>query len=265
MLVKIIHSRVDSALEHGRRVSNVTPEHAVMEAKKFLEEKKAGRSPQSDFGHESIGSPADMAKSYMRAQPSWASPSTGNFELRTVRKERNYPACGTWNMQDEIRRLRAKASEDMASPLSSSKVDLSLLSPLPRSSHDNGVTIAIPGDNGNVLGADSNKDIPASDIREGAVIEASLDPEQKQDSKASQNEFERAVSDHSLIPDHPGTNVSSRNDTVNVESLSQNSLDELSQGQSQEQSETEGKKKSNGTKQQDKKPVRRQPKRQKKG
>ncbi|KAG9157080.1 hypothetical protein Leryth_009114, partial [Lithospermum erythrorhizon] len=164
-LVKLINSRVlehstvdggkmvDSALTPGSRVLIVTPDHAVMEARKFLEEKKAGRSPQSDFGHgnsslystmiqhieSEAGSPADMAKSYMRARPPWASPSTEHFELRTPStmltrltseeelhpvshlKERNYLSSGAWSMQDEIRKVRSKATEDMIRPLSSSK------------------------------------------------------------------------------------------------------------------------------------------------
>ncbi|KAK7293501.1 hypothetical protein RJT34_16368 [Clitoria ternatea] len=62
---------------------------AIMEARKWLQEKKSGLDSNSDIGYASPslnlvtllrlpkdnGSPVDVAKSYMRALPPWASPS----------------------------------------------------------------------------------------------------------------------------------------------------------------------------------------------
>ncbi|KAJ9702175.1 hypothetical protein PVL29_004085 [Vitis rotundifolia] len=136
---------------------------AVMEAKKWLEEKKLESSSKSGVHHETstlnsvmlphvnegeAGSPVDMAKSYMRTRPPWASPSMSN-ELKTpsptgmhlFKEETPYSlgrnslsssklkrdafASGSWNIQEEIRRVRAKATEDMLGSSPSMKIDLS--------------------------------------------------------------------------------------------------------------------------------------------
>ncbi|XVF48167.1 hypothetical protein PTKIN_Ptkin03bG0169200 [Pterospermum kingtungense] len=133
---------------------------AVMEERKFLEEKK------SDLHHgtsglnsvvlthgieDEAGSPVGMAKSYMRTCSPWASPSTKNIEFRSPSsigiplfkketpysvggkslsssKRRNSPATGSWNIQEEIRKVRSKATEEMLKNLSSSKIDWSSFS-----------------------------------------------------------------------------------------------------------------------------------------
>ncbi|KAJ7958655.1 protein KAKU4 isoform X2 [Quillaja saponaria] len=93
------------------------------------------------------GSPADIAKSYMQARPPWASPSVdhisspssvriklfkeetpcsirGNSTLSSKLK-RNSRASGSWNIQDEMRRVRIKATEEMLRTLPSTKIDWS--------------------------------------------------------------------------------------------------------------------------------------------
>ncbi|KAL6501866.1 hypothetical protein OROGR_026999 [Orobanche gracilis] len=134
---------------------------AVQEAKKWFQEKKAGSSSVTELAHETSnrnstglghvetggGTPVDVAKSYMKERPPWSS-STGSVELRTplattmkLFKERtlfsvgqdslssskkgNSLVSGSWNIQEELRRVRSKATEDMLrSP--SAKIDPSL-------------------------------------------------------------------------------------------------------------------------------------------
>lgn len=139
---------------------------AVIDAKKWLEEKKSGSNSKSEFPHGTsasnfvtlahsvegeAGSPVDMAKTYMRTRPPWASPSTNNIEFRSPsplgvplfkeetpysfggkylsssKRKRDSPATGSWNIQEEIRKVRSKATQEMLRTLSSPKVDWSSL------------------------------------------------------------------------------------------------------------------------------------------
>ncbi|XP_073276315.1 protein KAKU4-like isoform X3 [Primulina huaijiensis] len=138
-----------------------TYNEALLEAKKWFQEKKMGPSSveNADEGtcdlnasgtehvNGAVGSPLDLARSYMRDRPPWASP-TKKIELSTPltartelikegtsysvghdslssSKKRNSVASGSWNIQEELRRVRAKATEDMLrSP--SSRFDPSL-------------------------------------------------------------------------------------------------------------------------------------------
>nr|GFA67007.1 hypothetical protein [Tanacetum cinerariifolium] len=82
------------------------------------------------------GSPIDVAKSYMRVRPPWTSPishdnsptpsplATDLFKERTPYSgggtsfssaKKDYLTAGSWNIQEEIRRVRTKATEDMLS------------------------------------------------------------------------------------------------------------------------------------------------------
>ncbi|MBA0745052.1 hypothetical protein Gogos_007643 [Gossypium gossypioides] len=120
---------------------------AVLEAKKLLEMKKSqmhhGTSAltyvtlKHDVEGEEV-SPVGMAKSYMRTCPPWATPSKNNIEFRypspysiggkflySSKRKRDSPATGSWNIQDEIRKVRSKATEEMLRTLSSSKIDWS--------------------------------------------------------------------------------------------------------------------------------------------
>ncbi|CAL5205108.1 unnamed protein product [Lathyrus oleraceus] len=174
-LIKIIRSRVvdspanDDVVTRPRDISNMTlassPElcsAAVMEAKKWLLEKKSGVGSNSDLGYgshslslialpqapEDEGSPVDVAKSYMRARPPWASPSVdhtkpstlsgiqlfkeetphlfgGNSTASLNKYKRDSSATGSWSIQDEIRRVRSRATEEMLRTLPSSKIDWS--------------------------------------------------------------------------------------------------------------------------------------------
>ncbi|XP_022857460.1 protein KAKU4-like isoform X2 [Olea europaea var. sylvestris] len=173
-LIKIINSRlVDYStteagetrlltLSPGETVGNENVDlhnRTVMEAKRWLGDKKMGSSPVSDlaygtFGFNStvpanigseVGSPVDMAKSYMKVRPPWASP-TKQIEVRTpstmmmepfkegtrysvgndsLSSLKNSLASGSWNIQEELRRVRSKATDEMLRSLSS-KIDLSL-------------------------------------------------------------------------------------------------------------------------------------------
>ncbi|XP_022976154.1 protein KAKU4-like [Cucurbita maxima] len=127
---------------------------AILEAKKWLNEKRLGLGSTSTLkldhrsctlnstnlpvvNDEEMGSPVDVAKSYMRARPPWASPSTNNFDfkspsplgLQLFKEETSYlisgnplssskvkresPASGSWKIQEEIRRIRLKATEEL--------------------------------------------------------------------------------------------------------------------------------------------------------
>ncbi|KAE8687503.1 COP9-signalosome 5B [Hibiscus syriacus] len=192
---------------------------AVIEAKKWLEEKKSGSISKSELLHGTsaqkfftsahsiegeAGSPVDMAKTYMRTRPPWASPAMNNIEFRSPRpfgvplfkeetpysiggkysssskvlldaysfvdrmvvkgtrctlvvwpqaqgskkalacikskiclpllfymanvhggSKKDSPATGSWNIQEEIRKVRSKATEEMLRTLSSPKIDWS--------------------------------------------------------------------------------------------------------------------------------------------
>ncbi|KAL4317984.1 hypothetical protein GQ457_18G000460 [Hibiscus cannabinus] len=180
-LTNIIKSRVvDSPVIRGMGLArlNETPNRAgrsdfdnhdlcgtaVIEAKKWLEEKKSGSNSKSELHHGAsaqkfvtmahsidgeAGSPVDMAKTYMQTRPPWASPATNDIEFRSPppfgvplfkeetpysiggkylsssKQKRDSPATGSWNIQDEIRKVRSKATEEMLRTLSSPKVDWS--------------------------------------------------------------------------------------------------------------------------------------------
>ncbi|XP_057434606.1 uncharacterized protein LOC130727476 isoform X5 [Lotus japonicus] len=176
-LIKIIRSRVvDSPTVNGdvdKRTSDMairtlatSPDlssAAVMEAKKWLQQKKSGIDSNSDLGHGSRslnlvsspqapngeGSPVDVAKLYMRARPPWASPSVDHNKPPTLsgiqlfkeetphlfsgnstsssKLKRGSPATGSWSIQDEIRRVRSRATEEMLRT-PSSKIDWSTFS-----------------------------------------------------------------------------------------------------------------------------------------
>ncbi|GMI81557.1 hypothetical protein HRI_001824900 [Hibiscus trionum] len=174
-LTDIIKSRVvdsPSICGVGLRTLDETPERtdvevhdfcnkAVLEAAtKLLGEKKSGPDYMSEVPHGTsalnsvtlkhdvegeVGSPVDLAKSYMQTCPPWASPSKNNTDFRfpssvamplfkeeppysiggnflySSKRKRNSLVTGSWNIQDEIRRVRYKASEEMLRNLSSSK------------------------------------------------------------------------------------------------------------------------------------------------
>ncbi|WJX35694.1 hypothetical protein P8452_23650 [Trifolium repens] len=134
---------------------------AVMEAKKWQLEKKSGLDSNSDIGYGSHslnlialphapkdeGSPVDVAKSYMRSRPPWSSPSVdhtkpptpagiqlfkeetphlfGGSSTSSLKFKRDSSATGSWSIQDEIRRVRSRATEEMLRTVPSSKIDWS--------------------------------------------------------------------------------------------------------------------------------------------
>ncbi|KAK8499357.1 hypothetical protein V6N12_037002 [Hibiscus sabdariffa] len=158
---RVVDSPSTCGLEPGRL--DETPERtAVLEATKLLEEKKSGSNYKSEGHHGTsaldsampkhdvegeVGLPVHMAKSYMQTCHPWASPSKNNTEFRSAssavmplfkedapysiggnflyssKRKRNSLATGSWNIHDEIRRVRYKATEEMLRNLSSSKID----------------------------------------------------------------------------------------------------------------------------------------------
>ncbi|KAL8504337.1 hypothetical protein ACS0TY_022897 [Phlomoides rotata] len=162
-LTKVLSSRVmDWSTEAGEKMSLAdspvqTVDHvdanvsskAVMEAKKWFREKKGGSSSVVELAHGNcnpnstvfdhieaeVGSPVDVARSYMRNKPPWASPKehvelrtpltttmklfkegtpySVNHDILSSSKRRNSHASGSWNIQEELRKVRSKAIDDM--------------------------------------------------------------------------------------------------------------------------------------------------------
>ncbi|XP_011031358.1 PREDICTED: uncharacterized protein LOC105130507 isoform X2 [Populus euphratica] len=136
---------------------------AVTEAKKWFEGKKLGSNSKSvEYGtcilntaphatEGETGSPVDLAKTYMRERPPWASPSTDHIQLQSppsMGKElfvestpfsvsgrslsqsklsRGFLVTGSWNIQEELRKVRSRATEEMLRTRPSSKMDWSAL------------------------------------------------------------------------------------------------------------------------------------------
>ncbi|CAN4075759.1 unnamed protein product [Withania somnifera] len=157
-LLTIINSRVvDSSSLEG----NDTLDHssqAIIEARKWLEEKRDGvRSDNTLRGlsavvknvDDTFGSPVEMAKSYMKVRPPWASPSDDHSGLRTPSqmkaklfdeetpytvsgdslssfKKKNSFASGSWNIHEELRKVRSKATEDLLRAHPSKETDYQL-------------------------------------------------------------------------------------------------------------------------------------------
>ncbi|KAL9167824.1 hypothetical protein ABFS82_05G122800 [Erythranthe guttata] len=163
-LMKVLNSRVmNCSTEAGERTSLANfpgglldhedvnaSNKAVVEAKNWFQQKKAGSSSLTELAHGScnrnsttsehqvesgVGSPVEVARSYMKEKVPWVSP-TKHVEFRsplTLRMKlfkegtpdsvnrdylsssmrRNSPPSGSWNIQDELRRVRSKATEDM--------------------------------------------------------------------------------------------------------------------------------------------------------
>ncbi|XP_016439790.1 protein KAKU4 [Nicotiana tabacum] len=120
---------------------------AIVEARKWLEEKReekrdglgldithGGLSSGVKNVDDTFGSPVDMARSYMKVRPPWASPTVDQSGLGTPShlkaklfeegtpytgdsssslKKKNSFASGSWNIHDEIRKVRSKATEDL--------------------------------------------------------------------------------------------------------------------------------------------------------
>ncbi|PON73024.1 hypothetical protein PanWU01x14_061740 [Parasponia andersonii] len=123
---------------------------AVMEARKWLSAKKLKSASKSDLDNvieNEVGSPVDMAKVYMQTRPHWASPtfdhgevkssssisahlfkeetpySTSGNALSSSKIKRDSPNTGSWNIHEEIQRVRAKATEEMLRNLPSKRID----------------------------------------------------------------------------------------------------------------------------------------------
>ncbi|KAM3379425.1 protein KAKU4 isoform X1 [Capsicum galapagoense] len=142
----------DDSLAHSNQ--------AIIEARKWLEEKRDGlRSDNTFVGLSSVGksvddsfsSPVEMAKSYMKVRPLWASPTVDHSGLRTPSqmksklfdeetpytvsgdslsslKKKNSYASGSWNIHEEIRKVRSNATEDLLRAHPSKETDYQLRS-----------------------------------------------------------------------------------------------------------------------------------------
>ncbi|XP_024995700.1 protein KAKU4-like isoform X2 [Cynara cardunculus var. scolymus] len=161
-LIGIINSRVvECTMRDGTDVELKNPDtcnQAIMEARKLITQNLVGSSSKSDLdsihGSKALvtpniakgeaGSPVDVAKSYMQARSPWVSPishsvpptpsplpadllnkgtpysSVGAYSYSLAK--RDYLSAGSWNIQEEVRRLRSKATEDVLSRHQSPKL-----------------------------------------------------------------------------------------------------------------------------------------------
>ncbi|KAI4316226.1 hypothetical protein L6164_024225 [Bauhinia variegata] len=230
-LIKIIRSRVadsptdeDGGEKRPSEISNRTcgdvntPDicsAAVIEAKKWLKEKKLGLDSKSDLGqgshssnlvtlpqaYEHEGSPVDVAKSYMRQLPPWASPSidhaepSKSFGIQLFKEETPYriidnstsssklkrdsPATGSWSIQDEIRRVRSRATEEMLRTRPSSKIDWSAIAVEHTYNANSSATENIEATTGEKLHSSTNSIDAPLNLAKGLSTQASQDFERK--------------------------------------------------------------------------------------
>uniref|UniRef100_A0A7N0TCE6 Protein KAKU4 n=1 Tax=Kalanchoe fedtschenkoi TaxID=63787 RepID=A0A7N0TCE6_KALFE len=165
-LIQIIRSRtVDGPILADNQESDLHST-AVIEARKWIEERKKGSGSKSDLDYSTrtlstalaphitegeAGSPVDVARTYMRARPPWASPTATLSEIRSPTpvkiqtlaegssypnpgaglssqaKKRDYVASGSWSIAEEMRKVRARATDELLST-PSRKLDLSAFS-----------------------------------------------------------------------------------------------------------------------------------------
>ncbi|GAB2275862.1 hypothetical protein Dimus_010606 [Dionaea muscipula] len=144
---------------------------AIKEAKKWLQEKNLGSGSMLRTDHHGclsatlptateavVSSPVEVAKSYMQTRPPWASPSLKYVEFRTPSPKllqqsmgeppmsifssslqsselkRSSLATGSWNILEEIRKVRSKATEELLASISSQKIDAPLFASEQKSS-----------------------------------------------------------------------------------------------------------------------------------
>ncbi|GER39767.1 transducin/WD40 repeat-like superfamily protein [Striga asiatica] len=150
-LIKVLNSRVTVAGEKNLPAEKTVDNEdidmyskAIQEAKKWFQDKKVGSSSVAELAHEISninsghvetggGSPVDVARSYMKDRPPWTSP-TKSVDLRTPLRRmelfkegalysvgqdslsssnKRSSISGSWNILEELRRVRSKATEDM--------------------------------------------------------------------------------------------------------------------------------------------------------
>lgn len=171
-LIKLVKSRIVNGngtivLEDENAANMRTT--AIMEARKWLQEKRSGskKKLESEFDVTKLatpsqitpkekGSPVDMAKSYMHSRPAWASPSlkftevgspsplrvprlmeeTPKSALRSSELKRGSLSSGSWNILEEIRRVRSKATEELLAAAPLTKIGLSSFSPQDNTTQD---------------------------------------------------------------------------------------------------------------------------------
>lgn len=168
-LIKLVKSRiVNGNVPEDENAANVR-NTAIMEARKWLQEKRSGskKKLESEFDVSKLatpsqittkekGSPVDMAKSYMHNRPAWASPSlkftevgspsplgvqrlmegTPKSALRSSELKRGSLSSGSWNILEEIRRVRSKATEELLAAAPLTKISLSSFSPQDNTTQD---------------------------------------------------------------------------------------------------------------------------------
>ncbi|XP_063942197.1 protein KAKU4 isoform X4 [Daucus carota subsp. sativus] len=234
---------------YGDDIASYTPERcskAVMEAKSWLEEKKAGSSSKSDMGHElsafgsvplqhianiDKGSPVDMAKSYMQARPPWASPlrhsgsrTTSPMAIDLFKDEklssadgssvpsaqkRGSLSAGSWTIQEEIRKVRSKATEEMLRSVPSTRLDLSTFT----SEHKNIQSSGVPDDGSDKMHL--SESLPETEPV-GASVNLVAGCSTTHDPKGSALEMKQNSLHTEYLPANPDASISEPNEDLNV-------------------------------------------------
>ncbi|WOG85761.1 hypothetical protein DCAR_0104954 [Daucus carota subsp. sativus] len=247
-LIEIIKSRVVdfSTIVEGQGAGLMRCSKAVMEAKSWLEEKKAGSSSKSDMGHElsafgsvplqhianiDKGSPVDMAKSYMQARPPWASPlrhsgsrTTSPMAIDLFKDEklssadgssvpsaqkRGSLSAGSWTIQEEIRKVRSKATEEMLRSVPSTRLDLSTFT----SEHKNIQSSGVPDDGSDKMHL--SESLPETEPV-GASVNLVAGCSTTHDPKGSALEMKQNSLHTEYLPANPDASISEPNEDLNV-------------------------------------------------
>ncbi|XP_019414932.1 PREDICTED: protein KAKU4-like isoform X2 [Lupinus angustifolius] len=226
---------------------------AVMEAKKWLQEKKSGLDSNFDLGYGSRslnlatlpqapndeGSPVDLAKSYMRTLPPWSSPSLDHIKPPTLagiqlfkdeephlfggnstsssKLKKDSSATRSWSIQDELRRVRSRATEEMLRTLPSSKIDWSTFS----MEYKNNVNSSAIKNTEATLGEKKVHDLTnfvdaSSNLARGLGTQATPDLESKLD----------AFLTESVLPDPANINSEQKNEGFGAVQQTEGSRDE---------------------------------------
>ncbi|KAK1372372.1 hypothetical protein POM88_028565 [Heracleum sosnowskyi] len=194
----------------GRSGTHDRCSKAVMQEKHRSEEKKKEISSKSNmvhglsaFGSVPLQHSGDMVRSYMQACPPWASPSLRPSGLRTpsplatdLSKDRvtstsggsSFPSAQkrgilsarSWSIQDEVRKVRSKAAEDMLHALPSKRNDLLVVS-----EHKSSENSIVPGGGSTVDQMHLSKFLPEKEHVGPSTIHDSQGPSTIHDSKDS--------------------------------------------------------------------------------
>ncbi|KAJ8442787.1 hypothetical protein Cgig2_016253 [Carnegiea gigantea] len=161
-LIKLIKSRLVDANENSDESAANMRTTAIMEARKWLQQKRFGSKEKVENELDATnlatpyqatrnekGSPVGMAKSYMQNRHAWVSPTLNHSEfgspsplgvlhfkeetprstLYSSEMKTSSVSSGSWNILEEVRRVRSKATEELLAATPLTKTRMSSFSP----------------------------------------------------------------------------------------------------------------------------------------